>query len=103
VSGLFLFIFIILLVNYLMAHPLQSRRRGRIEEEQRRFRPPRRTELTNAQVDTLLRVTDNRLTAAKLAAAAGVSEEKAKKFLDKMVLDSKLDVEAGDGVLVYHR
>jgi hypothetical protein len=60
-------------------------------------------EITDAQVATLLRITDNRLTVQRLAAATGATEKQAKAFLDKQVLSSKLSVEAGDTELVYKR
>jgi hypothetical protein len=58
-------------------------------------------EITPQQLSTVLRLGGGAVTAGKLARAAGVSEESAKKFLDKQVVDGSLSVEAGDTELVY--
>jgi hypothetical protein len=60
-------------------------------------------EPTEKQLETLLRITDNRLTAKKFSEATGFTEKKSKRYLDKLVVDSKLSVEAGDEELVYYR
>jgi hypothetical protein len=57
--------------------------------------------ITPAQIETLLKA-DNRLTARRLARATNTSEEYAKKVLDDMVVDGKLQVSAKDSYeLVY--
>jgi hypothetical protein len=61
----------------------------------------KQTEITSEQLTTVLRLGGGTVTAVKLARAAGVPEESAKKFLDKQVVDGTLSVEAGDTELVY--
>jgi predicted transcriptional regulator len=57
--------------------------------------------ITPAQIETLLKA-DNRLTVRRLARATNTSEEYAKKVLDDMVVDGKLQVSAKDSYeLVY--
>jgi hypothetical protein len=57
--------------------------------------------LTEEQVNTLLRLSAGRVSASKLAKATGTTREAAKKFLDKMTVNGKLNVEAGTDELIY--
>jgi hypothetical protein len=109
------------IINRMVMHPRSRRRyppdtwRGlphdrAAKHDGRRFTrrdaPPSKKpagEITDAQVATLLRITDNRLTARRLASATGVTDKQAKTFLDNQVLSDKLTVEAGDTELIYKR
>jgi hypothetical protein len=57
--------------------------------------------VTEEQVHTLLRLSGGKVTAAKLAKAAGVKEAAAKKLLNRMTVDGKLNVEADVEELLY--
>lgn len=59
--------------------------------------------ITAAQVESLLRISGGRVTAARLASATGTDNKKAEQFLNMMVLDSKLQVENDADGLVYTR
>lgn len=58
--------------------------------------------VTSAQIDTLLRI-DNKLTASRLAGATNVSVEYAKKVLNDMAVDGKLQVSTEDYELAYFK
>ena len=58
--------------------------------------------ITPAQIKTLLNV-DNKLTALRLAQATNTSVDYAKKVLDNMTLEGKLNVSAGDSELIYSK
>ncbi|MBU0936869.1 MAG: hypothetical protein KKI09_16275 [Spirochaetes bacterium] len=59
--------------------------------------------ITAAQVESLLRISGGRITAARLASATGTDSKKAEQFLNMMVLDSKLQIENDADGLVYSR
>ncbi|GHV87496.1 hypothetical protein AGMMS50255_7920 [Spirochaetia bacterium] len=59
--------------------------------------------ITYVQIETLLRA-DNKLTASRLAKATNTSEPYAKKVLDDMVVNGKLNVTSADSYeLVYSK
>jgi hypothetical protein len=59
--------------------------------------------ITQAQIESLLR-TNNKLTPSRLAKATNTSEEYAKKVLDEMVVDGKLEIStAGSYELIYSK
>jgi hypothetical protein len=58
-------------------------------------------DITKEQIAALLRIGNGRVTAEKLARAADVSIDTAKKFLDKQVIEGTLGVEAGEYELIY--
>jgi hypothetical protein len=67
-----------------------------------KIRPSARS-ITQSQIEALLR-TDNKLTSSRLAKATNTSEEYAKKILDEMVVDGKLEISASDSYeLVYSK
>jgi hypothetical protein len=57
--------------------------------------------ITREQLAALLRIGGGRITAEKLAQAADVSANMAKKFLDRQVIEGTLGVEAGESELIY--
>lgn len=59
--------------------------------------------ITEAQIDTLLKLTGNNLTIKKVADATKTSNDTAKKCLDNLVLQNKLSVHAGETELIYKR
>jgi predicted transcriptional regulator len=59
--------------------------------------------ITSAQIESLLKA-DNKLTSSRLAKATNTSEAYAKKILDNMVVDGKLNVSSADSYeLVYSK
>jgi hypothetical protein len=61
--------------------------------------------ITMAQVNTLLRINNNTITAKQLASATNTSEETATDFLKKLVTEGKLspDIEYETAALVYKK
>jgi hypothetical protein len=59
--------------------------------------------ITMEQVNTLLRISDNRITAKRLASATNTSLEVAEKYLHDLVIEGKLEVQAGEQELIYKK
>jgi predicted transcriptional regulator len=57
--------------------------------------------ITMEQVNTLLRISDNRITAKRLSSATNTPLEIAEKYLHDLVIEGKLEVEAGEQELIY--
>lgn len=57
--------------------------------------------ITMEQVNTLLRISDNRITAKRLSSATNTSLEVAEKYLHDLVVEGKLEVQAGEQELIY--
>ncbi len=59
--------------------------------------------ITNAQVETLLKITNNYLTIDELSEKTQVTFEDAEKKLLEMYLDSKLEMEESEGIIYYFK
>jgi hypothetical protein len=74
---------------------------GRKEKSLHKKTVPVSARITGEQLGALLRIGNGSVTAAKLANAADVGIDIAKKFLDKQVIEGVLYVEATEKELVY--
>ncbi|GHU48060.1 hypothetical protein FACS1894200_04420 [Spirochaetia bacterium] len=61
----------------------------------------RSTQITLPQVDTLLKVHDNKISAKMLSSATNTTEEAAKKYLTNLVLEDKLTINSDTDELLY--
>ncbi len=59
------------------------------------------TAITQAQLDTLFRLADGKVTAKRLASATGTDLKKAEEFLNMQVLENKLSISTNDTEMVY--
>ncbi|MHC6202059.1 hypothetical protein ACYULU_02575 [Breznakiellaceae bacterium SP9] len=61
----------------------------------------RSTQITLQQVNTLLKVHNNKISAKMLSSAANTTEEAAKKYLTNLVLEDKLTINSDTDELLY--